>query len=1150
MRFFKWILGVLALSLLIVVIGLSLLQLPWTKQKITELLFEAAKKEGVSFTIKSIEGEPPFKWTLQNVHIKLNESDTLDIDTLRIRIAILPLLKRELSISYFNIEEAVYRFQPSSLEKPIIPVLPFAVTFKSAKIDRLVIEDVKANTKGIFTVQGKGSVKRKGKSFFAEGKATNAELAMEFSTYGNRRSDIITSSLSVDAYSKTAFSPYLIFPVEASFSLQAKLQGPWKTWESILLSKPSTILEPLKGQIKTTIKKLDLEELRGLDQSGFIEASFSLFSDRSLDFSSLSLKSDLLCFKGQGKIDSEWYPKNISFSFLLPYVSRLVPHMGGIVTGDGNYNGSVATFSIASDQLEIGATTFNQLKASFDVMRTQGIWNGSLKFSATHPTIPIEGNGIFSFEPHRFINLKDFSLKGPDTQVSGDLVLSLPELKTSGALIVRIQDLSHFEPLLTNSKLGGRLAGKVHFENSQANFYGVVQKLQCYEILSNELTIDGFVTDILSSPKGKFSFDGKTTYFSHLFFDTLNFSTWWEQENWPFTISGKGQWKDPLEFQAAGRFHIEQNGFDFHLDDFSGIMLQKSLHLQKPFSINMNDKSLVVTECRFQFDQGYLRAALDLSSTLSKIYIKTEHFPIDLFALGTSRLSLQGNSSLEASLEGSENNLQGRINLLLEEGKVLQPGKKEPIQTKGSFQANLDKGIVQIHGEVVASNEQYFELTGTIPIAYKLYPLKIGVDKNKMLSGELTIDGHLEELFDFINIGSNHITGLLSGKLLLSRTFLSPSLIGTIEVQNGSYENYFTGMMFHDIQLKAQSEGNVVRFTSIEAKDTEGGSVTGTGRLTLQEKLPFSFEANTHNLKILELNWLSGAISGPVNISGNTDSTLAKGNVVVSRADFHIPDQLPIDIPNLPVTYMNQPPYLNEVMIKPEKSYPFYYDAELSSDGNIFLSGRGLESELEGKVHLSGKNHSCDVGGTLRLQKGKFSFSGKDFTLTNGEITFSPTAYLNITGTLSLPNLTVTAMLRGPLTSPQLTFQSNPSMPTSSILAQILFNKDISELNAAQALQLADTIVTLSGGAGPGVLETIRKSLGVDRLNIVSSGDSDQVSVQIGKYLTQGVMVTLSQSAESSQIIVEIQLKGGFVLQAETQEDEQGKFSFKWNKNY
>jgi translocation and assembly module TamB len=564
----------------------------------------------------------------------------------------------------------------------------------------------------------------------------------------------------------------------------------------------------------------------------------------------------------------------------------------------------------------------------------------------------------------------------------------------------------------------------------------------------------------------------------------------------------------------------------------------------------MTDASLIVSECQVQFDEGYLRAALDLSPTLSKIHVKTEHFPIDLFALGTSRFSLQGNSSLEISLEGSETNLQGRINILLEEGKLLQAGKKTPIQTKGSLQANLDKGIVQIHGELIASNEQYFELTGTLPIAYQVYPLKIGLEKNKTISGELTIDGHLEELFDFVNIGSHRITGLLSGRLLLSRTLSSPSLLGSFEVQNGSYENYFTGMMYNDIQVKGSSEGSVIRFTSIEGKDEDRGTVQGTGKLSLEEKFPFSFDGTATDIKILQLDWLSGSITGPVNISGNTDAALAKGSVKVSRADFHIPDELPIDLPILPVTYINEPEYLHEAMIQPEPPYPFHYDAELTADGNIFLSGRGLNSELEGKVHVVGKNLSCDVNGSLRLIKGKFSFSGKDFTLTNGEIAFSPTAYLNITGTLSLPNLTVTAMLRGPLTSPQLTFQSNPSMPTSSILAQILFNKDISELTAAQALQLADTIVTLSGGAGPSVLETIRKSLGIDRLNIVSSGDSDQVSVQIGKYLTEGVMVTLAQSADSSQIIVEVQLKGGFILQAETQEDEQGKFSFKWNKNY
>jgi len=149
-----------------------------------------------------------------------------------------------------------------------------------------------------------------------------------------------------------------------------------------------------------------------------------------------------------------------------------------------------------------------------------------------------------------------------------------------------------------------------------------------------------------------------------------------------------------------------------------------------------------------------------------------------------------------------------------------------------------------------------------------------------------------------------------------------------------------------------------------------------------------------------------------------------------------------------------------------------------------------------------------------------------------------------------MPDITITAMLRGPLTAPQLTFQSNPQKPTSSILALILFNKDIADISHPEAIQLASTLVSLSGGAGPDVLETIRKSIGVDRLNISSKPGTDELAVQIGKYLTRGIMITLSQSATSSQVIVEVELPKGFVFQAETQEEQEGKFSLKWRRSY
>ncbi len=113
-----------------------------------------------------------------------------------------------------------------------------------------------------------------------------------------------------------------------------------------------------------------------------------------------------------------------------------------------------------------------------------------------------------------------------------------------------------------------------------------------------------------------------------------------------------------------------------------------------------------------------------------------------------------------------------------------------------------------------------------------------------------------------------------------------------------------------------------------------------------------------------------------------------------------------------------------------------------------------------------------------------------------------------------------------------------------------MFNKDIADISHPEAIQLASTLVSLSGGAGPDVLETIRKSIGIDRLNISSKPGTDELAVQIGKYLTRGIMITLSQSATSSQVIVEVELPKGFVFQAETQEEQEGKFSLKWRRSY
>ena len=87
-------------------------------------------------------------------------------------------------------------------------------------------------------------------------------------------------------------------------------------------------------------------------------------------------------------------------------------------------------------------------------------------------------------------------------------------------------------------------------------------------------------------------------------------------------------------------------------------------------------------------------------------------------------------------------------------------------------------------------------------------------------------------------------------------------------------------------------------------------------------------------------------------------------------------------------------------------------------------------------------------------------------------------------------------------------------------------------------------------------MENTRRSLGVDRLRVITDPTAEggeTVALQVGKYVSKGVLVSFTQGTEesSTNISVEIELKDNFVFQIESdQHQEQGKFTLKWNLNY
>ncbi len=1133
------------------------LQTNWAKELICQQFFRAAADAGMTLHLGVLKGSPPLQWILEDVSLQLNDTDTLSFPRAHMRIALFPLLRKQLVIDYLRIDALTYRFaekekQGSIFLKEIDYKIPFTFAIRSLKVADLTVENETRHTASRATLQARGKLKGGDFTLYLKATDSHAHNYAEFSI--DKPDEDFHAALKLKLVSTDLLKPFIAAPPEAAFSLEAKISGPWE--------REASSLEPLNISWEAKIDRIQIPAYEMWNRQWETKGALSLFADRSLHLAEFTLQSDLLVLQAQADLGAGWQLKEGDLFIALPHLSRYSSLMEGSLQGEAHYRGLTATAEFSCENLHIARQPFQHAFCQLKTHREGDRWEGDVEFSAKNDQMPVKGSASFSLSPVQDLAIQNLHIQAPDTTVSGHGTIQFTPLILDGAVFAQAAELSHFASWLPESDLSGSVGAELQLTSKNSknalNLHIAFKDLHCFEMLAHELTLHAQLFDYNQNPFGTLSFEGSRIYFPQLYLSSLNAQAHSEQEGWPFHIQAQGLWKDPLDIQTAGYWKQEHSRHHLAIHTCEGVLLKRSFDLESPFSIAWDPKYVQITPCKIRLADGHIAAAVELDPAFCKIQLQAEHFPLDLLALSYPTFTLNGSTSLDVHLEGSENQLRGNFHLLLEQADVLQGGREDPLQAKGVVQGHLENNTLQFYALLKATGQQFLEGTATLPLHVHFLPFRIQVDEKRMLSGEITMEGKLEEIFDFINMGSHHASGLFSCHLFLSKTVLSPSILGSMELQGGSYENYYTGTLLKEINARASADKHTLKLLSLSAKDDQGGAVSAQGELLLKPdlKFPYSIQASLDNLSALRFETVTGHFSGPLTLTGNIESALAEGALTVPYAHFQIPDQLPITLPVLPFTYINEPVHLKKKALSPLPIFPLHLDLKLSASDEIHVEGRGLDSEWKGTAHLKGTNAGIAANGSLQLLKGEFSFAGKTFTLTQGEITFTdkPTqgAFLNLSGTLALPDeLIVTVLLRGPLTSPQLTFQSIPPQPTSSILSNLLFDKKISEINAFQAIQLAQVIVTLSGGSGPSVLETIRKSLGVDRLNIVAGKNGlTDIAVQIGKYLTHGVTVTLTQSADSSNVTIEVEVCPGFIFQAETQDQEEGKFSLKWNRNY
>lgn len=1167
-------------------ISVAVMQTKWAKETIRTKLISEFQEKGVSLEIEGLDGRLPFTWTIERIQCRFSPEQSLTLLHSKVRLKILPLFRKHLSISYLNIREADYVFteSPQQEQAPLPTVqqlkkgvqdkldqarLAFHLSIQNLKIEQLNIENKTRHETYSFRFSAYGKWRKSNAEFHFNGKLSSLpdhpSIYAELFIHGNQAKKEISTGFKTSIEEINNFS--FLCPVELTGNvlIEATLAGPWDTWKALIWEDTPTG-SALIGKLKSRVQQLNIPQYPLLNRDWLLRTDLLVQADKPLILDRFQLLSNFLCLKAKVELASQWEESFANVEFAISDLSPFSPYVhtpvSGKVNGKATYQADKLVTSFGSTHIQVDRFAWERVHGALHASHQKDLWLGDLELTANEGILPFASKLSFHWDPQLALQISDLSIKTEGATVNGELKLATPDLLWQGALYAQISQITPLLPFIGNPDLEGGLGIECSITTDEIN--GVPEQNVRLEILSQNIryasyTIQKFslfsdLHAISSQPYGRISLHADNVHTPHFFLNQLTLNASSDRQQWPFSFAAWGNMYDPFEITVSGSCKSQGQAFDLNLEEIQGKISERLLALEKPCQIHWSPSHLKIADCTLKVGDGFFQGSCDFSEKSANAAIDIRHFPLGVLSIFRPNFVLEGSLAACGFLEATEEDIKGSLNVALEQADLLYYGKEEPLQAKGSVQIHLDHHVLQCHSSLNARGEQFVDLTASVPVEHQIYPFQLKVNPEEKLSGELIAEGKVEDIFDFINIGSHNVTGLISCRLLLSQTFNSPVLQGSIDWENGSYENHYTGTTLKEIQVHLQADKDTLKLTSLKAHD-DSGTLSATGQLKMKPNQKFRYEisAELDHLNALRFDMIDADLTGPLYITGNTDSAMALGNLILPKATIRIPDKLPYEIPNVPFTFINRPSHLAPPQMAALPVFPLHIDFDVTAEDKVFVEGKGLKSEWKGSGHLSGTNMAVAVDGKLDLINGEYSFVGKTFKLTEGQIIFNdkptPSAYLTLSGILSLQDVEITANLSGPLTSPQLTFQSNPHMPTSAILSRILFNKDIGDISQTEAIQLAATLMDLSGGATPSVMEMIRKTLGIDRLTIVPS-EKNEIALQIGKYLTKGVMVTLSQSATSTQVIVEVELKKGFVFQAETQEEQEGKFSLKWRRNY
>jgi translocation and assembly module TamB len=503
---------------------------------------------------------------------------------------------------------------------------------------------------------------------------------------------------------------------------------------------------------------------------------------------------------------------------------------------------------------------------------------------------------------------------------------------------------------------------------------------------------------------------------------------------------------------------------------------------------------------------GRVAPTLDLTASLRNV-------TADLARIVVPNIQAEGALQADARLTGTAGSPAGTVRLSATGLRLTQgPAAALP---PASLTANATlRGVsAQIEARA-AAGRNYLTVTGTAPI-------EATGAMNLRAQGSVDL-----VLFDpLLAAAGRSIRGQATLDGVVTGTLSAPRPSGSLRLARGEIQDFGQGVRVHDITALVEANDDSLRITRFAGKAGEG-TIGLAGSIGLAPPMPVDITLTARKARPLSRDLLTAVLDANVTLRGEVRGTLlAAGTIHLDRADIRVPERLPAQVAVLDVRRPGQKP-------PPPPTPPpdVALDLTLDSPGQIFVRGRGLDAQLQGRLHLGGTLSAPQPSGGFTLRRGTFDLAGQTLTFTSGQISFTGSSgidpSLNFVATSTGNNIVATLTVGGYVSKPTITLSSVPELPQDEILSQLLFNQSASALGPFQLASMAAALAQVGGvGGGFDPLSKLRQGLGLDRLS-VTSGPNNRGSpmIEAGTYLAPRVYLSAKQSTTGQGTLATVQV--------------------------